>query len=418
MTDEPPSQPHEPLPGPNPRTLHELAASLGIDPDESARAEADHTLGLLIVDRMVVPEPGVYTQDEVVVRSGLGEDSRRFWRALGFPDPAVDDRVFSQMDLEMLQMLDAILRLELIERDVALQLVRVIGSSIERIAQSHIDAIEARIDAEAMAASDGQDEEELVQLAVQRSSLLLPTVPRVLEYAWRRHVQIAARRRMVLEAMAGDGQAGVCVGFADLVGFTALSQQLDDAELAEAVGRFEATAYDVVSRHGGRVVKMIGDEVMFEAPDPGTGIEIALDLADAFHEDDSLSDVRVGVAYGPALAREGDLYGPTVNLASRMVGIAYAGSVVTSSEVRGALEGDERYAWKGLRGRYLKHIGRVPLHAVRRADDTSEGIAERARRRRGVIRDRVADLVDKAMPSGTTSDEAEPTSDEADPAED
>jgi adenylate cyclase len=395
---------------PEPRTLAELAQSLGIDPDDAARAGADGTLGLLIVDHMVVPEPGVYTHDEVVARSGLGEESIKFWRALGFPDPAPEDRAFSQMDLEMLQMVDAILRLELIERDVALQLVRVIGSSIERIAQSHIDAIEARIDADAAAAaSDGDptSEEDLVQLAVQRSSLLLPTVPRVLEYAWRRHVQVAARRRMVRDAMAADGQASVCVGFADLVGFTALSQQLDDAELGEVVDRFEATAYDVVGRHGGRVIKMIGDEVMFEAADPRMGIEIGLDLADAFHHDDSVSDVRVGVAYGPALAREGDLYGPTVNLASRMVGIAYAGAVVTSSEVRELLSDDERYAWKALRGRYLKHIGRVPLHAVRRAGDTTEGIAERARRRRGMVRDRVAGLVDKAVPGRSGDDEEE-----------
>jgi adenylate cyclase len=399
---------------PVPRTLAELAQSLGIDPDEAARAAADGTLGLLIVDHMVVPEPGVYTHDELIARSGLGDDSIKFWRALGFPDPAPEDRAFSQMDLEMLQMVDAILRLELIEHDVALQLVRVIGSSIERIAQSHIDAIEARIDADtAAAAVDGSaSEEELVQLAVQRSGLLLPTVPRVLEYAWRRHVQVAARRRMVRDAMAADGQAAVCVGFADLVGFTALSQQLDDAELGAVVDRFEATAYDVVGRHGGRVIKMIGDEVMFEAADPGTGIEIGLDLADAFHLDDSVSDVRVGVAYGPALAREGDLYGPTVNLASRMVGIAYAGAVVTSSEVRELLGDDERYAWKALRGRYLKHIGRVPLHAVRRAGDTTEGIAERARRRRGMVRDRVTSLVEKAVPGRAGDDHGEGTGEE------
>ena len=347
----------------------------------------------------MVPEPGVYTQDEIAARSGLGDESRKFWRALGFPDPEPDDRVFSQMDLEMLQMLDAILRLELIERDVALQLGRVIGSSMERIAQSHIDAIEARIDADATAASQGASEEELVQLAVQRSGMLLPTVPRVLEYAWRRHVQVAARRRMVRDAMASDGQPAVCVGFADLVGFTALSQQLDDSELAAVVDRFEGTAYDIVGGRGGRVVKMIGDEVMFEAPDPATGVEIALDLADAFHVDDSVSDVRVGVAYGPALAREGDLYGPTVNLAARMVGIAYAGAVVTCADVREALADDDRFVWKSLRARYLKHIGRVQLHAVRRAGDTTEGIAERARRRRGLIRDRVAELVDKTVPS-------------------
>ncbi len=127
----------------------------------------------------------------------------------------------------MLQMVDAILRSSSIERDVALQLVRVIGSSIERIAQSqhrrHRGPHRRRRCRRRRRSGDPTSEEDLVQLAVQRSSLLLPTVPRVLEYAWRRHVQVAARRRMVRDAMAADGQASVCVGFADLVGFTALS---------------------------------------------------------------------------------------------------------------------------------------------------------------------------------------------------
>jgi class 3 adenylate cyclase len=107
--------------------------------------------------------------------------------------------------------------------------------------------------------------------------------------------------------------------------------------------------------------------------------------------------VRVGVAFGPALAREGDLYGPTVNLASRMVSIAYPGSVVVAGEVREACGDDERFAWKSLRTRYLKNIGRVQLHAVRWADDASEGFAERARRRRGAMRDAVSELVERRL---------------------
>jgi adenylate cyclase len=374
-----------------PKTLHELAVSVGIGADDIERATADGTLGLLIVDHLVVPEPGVYTQSEMEARSGLGLEARRFWRALGFPDPDPDDRVFSQMDLEMLQLVDAMLRLDLVDRETALQIARVIGSSMERVAQSQIDSIEARVD------GDGAFDEE--ELAVQRTSMLLPTIPRVLEYAWRRHLQSAARRSLVRDTMAAGGQQVVTVGFADLVGFTALSQQLDDHELAEVVDRFEATAYDLVAERGGRVVKMIGDEVMFEVADVVVGVDLALDLADAYHHDDSVSDVRVGIACGPVLRREGDLYGPTVNLASRVVGIAYAGSVVASGDVREALEGDERFAWKSLRTRYLKGLGRVQLHAVRRADDVAEGFAERARRRRGQMVDRVTDLVERRLTS-------------------
>ena len=372
---------------PRPTNLHDLAVALGVPAEEIAAAEAEGTLGLLLIDR-AVSDGGRYTKAEVQARSGLGDRADRFWRALGFPEPADDERVFGAADVEMLQMLDTVLRLELLEEETALQLARVIGSSIERIAQSQVDAVEARAMDDPLA--DGE-------LAVQRAQLLLPTVPRILEYVWRRHLQAAVRRRMVLDAVAVDGQRAISVGFADLVGFTALSQQLDQRELAAVVDRFESTAYDLVASHGGRVVKMIGDEVMFEVANPVAAVELALDLADAYHGDESISEVRVGVAYGPALSREGDLYGPTVNLASRMVSIAYPGSVVVSAEVRQACGDDERFAWKTLRTRYLKHIGRVQLHAVRWADDTSEGFAERARRRRGVVRDAVAELVERRL---------------------
>jgi adenylate cyclase len=367
------------------RSVRDLAADLGVDPTEIAHADADGTLALLVVERLVVAEPGIYTQDDIIARSGLGPDARRFWRALGFPDPEPDDRIFSAVDLEMLQMVDAMIRQELIERDGALQLARVIGTSMQRVAQAQIDAIDARLAAEGPGAADAEQ-------ALRRAETLLPTMPRVLEYAWRRHMQGAVRRRVVREHLAEDGPASRAVGFADLVGFTTLSQELDDRELAEVVDRFETTAFDIVTSHGGRVVKMIGDEVMFEAADLAEAALLSLDLSDAFHQDESVTDIRVGLAHGPALAREGDLFGPTVNLAARLVGIAYAGAVVTSTDVRAALEGDDRFAFKSLRPRYLKNIGRVQLVALRRAGDTSEGMAERARRRRRVVRERLAAL--------------------------
>jgi adenylate cyclase len=219
---------------------------------------------------------------------------------------------------------------------------------------------------------------------------------RILEYAWKRHLQVAARRRMVREAGA-VGTNVQAVGFADLVGFTALSQQLSDHELATIVERFEATAYDIVGGLAGRVIKMIGDEVMFAVDDPARALEIALSLAEAYHDDESLSDVRVGLAWGNVLEREGDLYGPTVNLASRIVSIAYAASVVVSSDIHDALTDDVDLQWKSLRTRQLKDIGRVQLWAVRRASDDfeKEGVRQRARRRRAAARDKVAELTER-----------------------
>ena len=168
-----------------------------------------------------------------------------------------------------------------------------------------------------------------------------------------------------------DG-VGLCVGFADLVGFTAQTQQLSETELAEVVSRFETIAYDVVNVHGGRVVKMIGDEVMFTAESVREGADLALELAETYRNDEALSDVRVGLASGQALEREGDVYGPVVNLASRIVSIAYPGAVVVSEEVHEALANDEALLFKTIRQHYLKDFGRVRLWTMRHVDDEDE----------------------------------------------
>ena len=383
------------------QTLRDLVAALGVPEEEIDKADADGTLGLLAVDRMILADQNPrYTQAEVESITGLDDESRRFWRALGFPDPGPNDRIFSEFDVEMLTLVNQLVELGLIARDEALQMTRVIGSSMARIASAQIDAIENRIDEPTFV--DGTEP------AVLRSRFLIPAMPQILEYTWKRHLQSAARRRMVRET-AAEGNYAQAVGFADLVGFTALSQQLSDHDLAQIVDRFEATAYDLVGALGGRVVKMIGDEVMFAVDDVGTSLQLALALAEAYHDDESLSDVRVGLAYGPVLEREGDLFGPVVNLASRIVSIAYAGSVVVGAAVHDALEDDERFRWKSLRTRQLKDIGRVQLWAVRHAGDEfeREGGRERARRRRGAIRDKVADLIERRSPDDDNDKEEE-----------
>jgi adenylate cyclase len=380
-------------------TLREVVEALGVPESEIKKAEADGTLGLLLVERMILADQDpTYTQADVARLTGLGDEASRFWRALGFPDPRPDERIFSDFDVEMLKLVDQLVSLGLIEHDEALQMTRVIGSSMARIASAQIDAIETRVDEPTF--QDGTEP------GVLRARFLIPAMPRILEYTWKRHLQVAARRRMVREAGAAEGHNAQAVGFADLVGFTALSQQLSDHELALIVERFEATAYDIVGALGGRVIKMIGDEVMFAVDEVATSVEIALSLAEAYHDDESLSDVRVGLAYGPVLEREGDLYGPTVNLASRVVSIAYAASVVASSDIHDVLADDERLRWKSLRTRQLKDIGKVQLWAVRRAGDDfeREGVRERARRRRGAIRDKVTDLIERRAGEDETTE--------------
>jgi adenylate cyclase len=208
-------------------------------------------------------------------------------------------------------------------------------------------------------------------------------VPSVLDATWRRHLQGAIRRRLSI-AETGQGQLGV-VGFADLVGFTALSQQVGDDELAAIVDEFEHLAFDVVTDHGGRVVKMIGDEVMFTVDSPVAAAEIGLALAEGTRGAEELSDVRDG----PLLEREGDLYGPVVNLASRITSIAYPGSIVVGPSLRDELVDRDEYRLRSMRPRSLKDIGRVPLWVLRRAAPAEGRFSERRRALREAVKARV-----------------------------
>jgi adenylate cyclase len=151
------------------------------------------------------------------------------------------------------------------------------------------------------------------------------------------------------------------------------------------------------------VVKMIGDEVMFAAPDAASGVAIGVCLAEAYADDEMLSDVRVGLACGTVLQREGDYYGPVVNVASRIVNIAAPGSVVVSDEVHQAVSGDRRWAWKPLRPRYLRDIGRVQLWVARPAsaepeDKARARVVARGRSPRLALREGVRQRVERQPP--------------------
>jgi adenylate cyclase len=354
-------------------SLKTLLEAYGVSRREIDQAERDNTLGYLAVEHFVFPDPAIYDLESVADVTGMpAAQIVQLWRSLGFPDPIGGERIFTETDVEMLTNVADLMREGRLEPDLALQMSRVIGSSLARVAAAMIDAL-------------GLDEEgePLAGDFAGAASQLMPTFPKILDYVWRRHLQVAARREAAREASDGERDTKA-VGFADLVGFTALSQQVDEHILASVVDRFESIAYDTVVSLGGRVVKMIGDEVMFVVDDDRSALEIALTLSEAYSEDDQLSEVRVGLASGPVLEREADYYGPTVNLASRIVAIAFPGSVVVSDDIHAGLESDPSFSWRSLKQRRLKDIGRVSLWSVRRAgdDDGRRSARERDRRRK------------------------------------
>ncbi len=367
-----------------------LLLKAGSTNEEIDKAIEDDMLDLLAVDRLLIPSTHRYTQSEVSELTGLPIDIlKRFWRSLGFLDVGNDERIFTDLDIESITLFQGMMTLGSAEMDSALQLARVIGSAMARIA-----------DAEVVPGSlpFGSETDNLLAADAFASvaDTVLPVMARLLEFVWRRHVQAATRRSMLQRSrgnMSGNSPILV-VGFADMVGFTLLSQHLGEAELAAVVRRFEEISHDIVTSLGGRVVKMIGDEAMFVLDSVTAGVRIGIGLAEAYADDELLSDVRVGLAVGPVLVSDGDYYGPVVNLAHRIVNIANPGTVLMSDDFHTALmsESNEEFFGQELRPRLLKDIGRVQLWQARRAGQVidSDGVTDR---RRSVRWERLGDVI-------------------------
>jgi len=370
--------------------VREILHLHGATDEEIDQAIADDVLDLFVFDRVLVPSRRRYTRGEVAEMTGVNLESLvRFWRALGFPNVSDDERSFTDLDLEAVRLFQGMQALGAARTDTALQLARVIGSSMSRIAE-----------AELVPANLSSGEYDTVIAADEFASVADVTIPamaRLLEFVWRRQVAAVIRRTMMSRrhGVAPGESPVLAVGFADMVGFTLLSQHLTDSELADVVRRFEELSHDIVTGLGGRVVKMIGDEVMFVVDSAADAARIGLDLADAYADDELLSDVRVGLALGPVLLREGDYFGTTVNLAHRIVNIGNPGTVLISEEFRGALLDlvPDEFTTKPLRPRLLKDLGRVQLWWLGRAGQEADGTGAAADLRRNVRWERLSEVL-------------------------
>ena len=291
-----------------------------------------------------------YTRVEVAELAGVPvEQARILWRALGFADVGDDNVAFTDQDVQALRAVDGLVRRGVIDAGTQLAMTRAMGQSLARLADWHVSAITSALDADQPTAGDD---------AAAVAHDLVPVVEGLIGYVWRRHLAATAGR-----ALADDRTSpstSLVVGFADLVGFTSLTRDVGEAELAGVVETFEALASDVIAEHSGRVVKTLGDEVMFTADTPGQGAEIALDLADRVE--------AIGLACGPVLARLGDVYGEPVNIASRLTSIARPASILVDRELAGELADDERFRLRRVPPRPVRGYALLHASRLRRAD--------------------------------------------------
>jgi adenylate cyclase len=269
------------------------------------------------------------TLREAVERSGISEEKLvQIIRASGLPEPGPGDRVIGERFAGLAAEMAAVEAF--FGEDAVLQMVRVMGSAMARLADALISAFLVNVESAAR-------DKDPVGLGLARANAdavaLLPAANAALDVLLRAHI-LAARRPFLGDPGEGGYETRpMCVGFVDLVGSTALARRLSTRELGAALTEFEHVAADTVTSAGGRLVKLIGDEVLYTAGDEASACTIALSLTATFNDHATLPPVRAGIAVGDVLLRDGDVFGPVVSLAARAVKVAEAGEVVTSRAV-------------------------------------------------------------------------------------
>ncbi|ROO90601.1 adenylate cyclase [Actinocorallia herbida] len=321
------------------------------------------------VEELLLGEPLTHTMTDMEELSGLdAEIGLRLWSALGFPTPSPEEIAFTEEDVTALGEIRELLDHDYVDEEMILRVARGVGQGMNRMANRVAELWLERLAEQLVKPGDVADEDAVVA-ALTASAELRPKFERLLLRAWRRQLAAAGVRAFGAAADAtadaGTGTALVSVGFADIVSFTRLSRRLSPSGLAELVDRFETATATIIAEEGGRVIKTLGDEVLFTAPTAEAAAEIGLRISDWSAADD-FPDVRVGLAGGEVILRLGDVFGTPVNLAARLTAAARPGTVLAAPELAADLASGDGYTLRRLSARPLQGIGKVRPYLLRR----------------------------------------------------
>jgi adenylate cyclase len=307
-------------------TLRYLVAHGATDDDLVAAATADAISA--VAGNLVQRRHDRIPTREVAERAGITiEVVQRLMRTAGLGEPGPDDAVFFDNDIATFRIFNAGAAIFGVES--TLQFVRVAGAALATIA----DAAMTNFGRDVVPRLDAENASELVraQTGEMASLVLFDEVPTVLTNLFIHHAESAVRRS---QAAGSLETSDLTVAFLDLVGSTVLAEGLSADDLGAVVSDFEQQATQLVSAADGRVVKMIGDEVMLITTDAAAACAVALDLADWVERHPVLGRLHGGLAAGDLVRGYGDYYGPIVNTAARATKMAEPGSILVTAAVR------------------------------------------------------------------------------------
>jgi adenylate cyclase len=332
----------------------------GDAPEDVTAALLHHPLALTRRD--------VSASAEVTLRS-----ARAFWQALGFPVVDTDDRLFTCADADALAVVAGLVRSGVLDETTALQLTRAFARTTDRLASWQVQLVAEVVEADRAASAElGLTTDHSPAATAQATARYLVSVADDLEpllvYAWRRHLADTVSR-LLTDVEPETAQEGIYrhIGFADLVAFSTLVRKSTERELAVIVQRFESLTTDIVTAHGGRIVKTVGDEILYSNRNAAPAAATALDLTEAIARDELLPDVRVGVAAGRVIPRLGDVFGTTVNRAARLTAIAHPHTALVDAVVAESLKDATGFTLTAMRPRSLRGVGKVEPYLLARA---------------------------------------------------
>jgi adenylate cyclase len=282
------------------------------------------------VEALLLGGPRTLSPRDVAQRANVDREvGRRLWQSMGFASVDDDEIALTGYDLEATERVSRAIELGIATFDEIASLSRLAGQIFAQLADSEGEALYALALKQASATGFDAAVEQLARET-------LPFIEELHTYVWRRQLSAFVARKAAQIGKHADPHPGATVGFADISGFTALSRRTAHSDLATLLESFESVATDAVGAHNGRVVKLIGDAVLFTADEPVDGVQIAFDLLDSWPSTNP--PVRAGVASGPILRRLGDIFGPTVNVASRLTSLSEPGQVLVDEATSTALE--------------------------------------------------------------------------------
>jgi len=300
-----------------------------------------------------------YNFSELVAKTGLPRKLvEDYWLWLGMPVKDSDGKLFTDYDVDSLQELEKLLQAEGLSNSAAASLVRSTGQTGERVVTWQIEAL-----IEDLAQQKHLDDTTARRLVVQHLPQIAENLAQQADHSYRWGLARVIQRN-ALEVQHRKPRpaedplpAPRAVGFADIVGYTQRTAIMEPDQLAAYVRDHESRARDLVNSYGGRVVKTVGDAVLFVADALETGVQIALSLAATHTNAEIETPVRVGMVWGQVLQRFGDVFGSRVNLAARLTDLADASTVYVDPSTAALLASNEKYHLAVMPEKQIQGLG-------------------------------------------------------------